>query len=293
VTVESTRIEWRTIRRTDDAVVVTSPDPSRWSSLGFPSPWPDRPWVFGVMVASANGVVAWRRSGPGDDPVVTILGGENRIERIADRRHMRFLRTVGDAAVGAQTVRDQPDLVLTPQEPGDEPAPELYRLRTERGLSHHPRNVVYSRFGRLPLEHPMFNTPGLHAIVVTTETGAVELGARGVDGKDVSVIAEPSLDPDRLRWAHQRLHAEHGVQYLACEGGETVLRALRAAGVLDEVFLTITDVVIDESAHDGVLKVVDFQAEGAELVAEGRISPRSGFVFQRWRFARRDRLPAS
>ena len=46
-----------------------APDPAWFEPIGFPPPWPDRPWIFGVMVASANGVVAWHRSGPDDDPV--------------------------------------------------------------------------------------------------------------------------------------------------------------------------------------------------------------------------------
>jgi len=37
-------------------------------------------------------------------------------------------------------------------------------------------------------------------------------------------------------------------------------------------------------AHDGVLRTFDFQAEGAELLAEGKISRDSGYTFQRWRF---------
>ena len=82
------------------------------------------PWIFAVMVASANGVVAWRRSGPDDDPVLAILGGDDtRPERVADRRHMRHLRCFGDVAIGAQTVREQPGLLQTPREPGEEPAP--------------------------------------------------------------------------------------------------------------------------------------------------------------------------
>ena len=40
-----------------------SPDAAQWEPIGFPPPWPDRPWIFAVMVASANGVVAWRRDG--------------------------------------------------------------------------------------------------------------------------------------------------------------------------------------------------------------------------------------
>jgi riboflavin biosynthesis pyrimidine reductase len=279
-----TRIEWDPARRPAVGVRIESPDPARWHALHVPPPWPTRPWIFGVMVASANGVVAWRRRGAGDDPVRAILGGDERLERLADRRLMRFLRTVGDVAVGAQTVRDQPHLVLTPQEPGDEPAPELYRARAARGLPPHPRNVVYSVFGRLPLAHPVFATPGLQPIVVTTAAGAAALADRGA--RALALVVEPVLDPAGLRRAHERLRAEHGVRHLACEGGDTVLRALHAAGLLDEVFLTVTDVVVDEAAHEGVLKGLDPAAEGARLVAEGRIAPESAFVFQRWRFAR-------
>src|SRR5262249_57425510 len=123
-------------------------------------------------------VVAWRRRGPGDDPVRAILGGDDRPERIADRRLMRYLRTIGDVGVGAQAVREQPRLVLTPQEPGDEPAPDLYAFRIARGLSYHPCNVVYSLYGRLSLDDPIFTTPGLDTIVVTTPAGARLLRSR-------------------------------------------------------------------------------------------------------------------
>jgi len=276
------RIAWS--HAGDEGAVVGSPDTTRWESLSFPRPWPDRPWIFGVMVASANGVVAWRRRGPGDDPVRAILGGDDRPERIADRRLMRYLRTIGDAGIGAQTVREQPGLVLTPQEPGDEPAPDLYAFRIARGLSYHPRNVVYSLYGRLPLEHPIFTTPGLDAVILTTPAGAALLRGHARSSASPALIVEPLLEREGLVRAHRRLFAEHGVRYLACEGGQTVLNALHEAGLLDEVFLTVTDIVIDTSAHDGVLTCFDFRAERAELVAEGKISRDSGYAFQRWRF---------
>jgi riboflavin biosynthesis pyrimidine reductase len=237
------------------------------------------------MVCSSNGVVAWKRGAAGDDPVRAVLGNDDtRAERIADRRHMRHLRCFGDVAVGAQTVREQPDLVQTPQEPGDEPVPELYRFRLDHGLPYHPRNIIYSLYGRLGLDHPVFNTPGLEAVVVTTEVGAGELAIRGAGERGIPLIVEPTLDADGLRRAHERLFADRGVRYLACEGGDTILRALHAANLLDEVFLTVTDVEIDESQHEDILRIFDFADEGAELVGEGRIAPASGFTFQRWRF---------
>jgi riboflavin biosynthesis pyrimidine reductase len=281
------RIRWSLDRERRFPFGRQSPDPARWDPIGFPPPWTDRPWTYGVMVASANGVVAWRRRDASDDPVCAILGGGERPERVADRRLVRFLRCFGDVAVGAQTVREQPALVLTPQEPRDEPVPELYRFRVRHGLPEHPRNIVYSLFGRLPLEHPIFTRPELAPIVVTTSHGATELARRAVPRCRVRLVVDELAGADGLRRAHERLFADHGVRYLACEGGETVLAALRTARLLDEVFLTLTDVSVDERVHEGVLRTVDFPAEGAELIAEGRIAPGSGWVFRRWRFSLR------
>lgn len=276
-----TRIHWSL--EADIGAPIGTPDPCRWESLSFPPPWPDRPWIFGVMVASRNGIVAWRRRDAGDDPVLAILGGETHPDRLADRRLMRYLRTIGDTGIGAQTVREQPGLVQTPQQPGDEPAPELYAFRESRGLAHHPRNVVYSLFGRLPLDSPMFHTPGLTVIVLTTSAGIAELNRRGADFGKLATIVGPLAEPAALRDAHRRLAAEYGVRYLACEGGHTVLTALHGARLLDEIFLTVTDVVIDERVHSGVLRVMDFDAAGATRVAAGRTTA-GAYHFERWRF---------
>ncbi len=279
---DPSRIQW-TRYRSAGAVETATPDPGRWAPLGFPAPPADRPWIFGVVAASANGVVAWRRRDARDDPVREILGGETRLDRVADRRLMRYLRAIGDVGVGAQTLREQPALVLTPQEPGDERAPELYAFRVARGLSHHPRNVIYSLYGRVPPEHPMLTTPGLQAIILTTPAGRAELGRRRI--LDAAVIVEPLLEPEGLQRAHARLRGEHAVRYLACEGGQTVLAALRAARLLDEMFVTTTDVMVDRAAHEGVLTTFDFAAEGATLMAEGRLEPDGVYAFRRWRFA--------
>jgi riboflavin biosynthesis pyrimidine reductase len=278
-------IHWHLDRETRHPFGARSPDPASLEPIGFPPPWPDRPWIFGVMVASANGVVAWRRAGPNDDPVLTVLGSDDaRPERIADRRHMRHLRCFGDVAIGAQTLRDQPTLVQTPQEPGEPPAPELYAFRTAHGLSHHPRAVVYTLRGGLSDDLAVFNTPGMDVIVVGPSIAEATLSVRGVRDKGARFVVEDVRDPAGLRRAHGRLASEHGVRYLACEGGETVLRALHTAGLLDEVFVTVTDAVIDESAHEGISKIMDFEREGATLIAEGATDPTSPWRFRRWRF---------
>ena len=279
------RIRWYTNRETRYPFGERSPAPEWFEPIGFPPPWTDRPWIYGVVVASANGVLAWRRAGREDDPVLAVLGDPTRPERVADARHLRHLRCFGDVGLGAQTLRDQPRLVPTPQELGDPPVPALYRFREAHGLPHHPRAIVYSLRGGLELSSPLFNTPGMDVFVVTPPDAAAMLAARSARTTTaIAIVAEPVLETAGLRRAHERLFAERGVRYLACEGGEKILRALRAAGLLDEVFVTVTDRVIDETAHEGVLKIFDFEAEGADLIAEGRISPSSGWTFRRWRF---------
>ncbi len=172
-----------------------------------------------------------------------ILGGNERAgEQLTDRRHMRLLRCFGDVAIGAQTLREQPRLVQTPQEPGEAPAPDLYRFRTAHGLTREPRHIVYSLSGDLDLELPVFNSPGVEVVVLTTPRGAERLSARGAAARNLALIADSLGDPDGLLRAHRQLFAERGVRYLDCEGGETILGALRAARLLDEVFVTETDV---------------------------------------------------
>src|SRR6476659_1272322 len=132
------------------------------------------------MVASANGVVAWRRRDAKDDPVLAILGGDRtHPARVADKLHMRYLRCFGDVSVGAETVRTQPELVLSPQQPSDEPLPELFAFREHAALPRQPRNIVYSIHGRLPMTHRIFTTPGIHPVVMTTAEGGAEVRRRG------------------------------------------------------------------------------------------------------------------
>jgi riboflavin biosynthesis pyrimidine reductase len=275
------KIRWHTNHETRYPFGDRSPDPEWFEPIGFPPPWPDRPWIYGVVVASANGVLAWRRRDVEDDPVITVLGDSWRPERIADSRHLRHLRCFGDVGLGAQTLRDQPRLVPSPQELDDPPVPALYRFREAHGLPHHPRAIIYSVQGALEFDSPIFNTPAMDVIIVGTTSVAAKLPAAATA---VDLIAERVVEPPGLRRAHERLFAERGVRYLACEGGERILRALHAAELLDEVFVTVTDQVIDEAAHEGVLKIFDFESEGADLIAEGKTSPSSGWTFRRWRF---------
>jgi len=266
-----------------------SPDPARFEPLGFPPPWPDRPWVYANFIISDNGIVAWSRADYGDDPIRAIAGGDpGRPARRADVELMRYLRASADAvAVGAQTLRDQPELTDTLGSKGNDLGQVLERFRRSHGRSRLPRQVIYTRGGVLDLNVRMFNTPGAEVIVVTTERGARQLRARGSDDKGVRLLiaGEGDLGPDELTRAHQILFTEYEIRYLDCEGGATILAALHGAGLVDEIFLTLTDVRIDTSRHEGVKRLPPLA--NARLIAEGRVLQDAAYVFRRWRLSER------
>ena len=151
-----------------------SPDPAGFEPVGFPPPWPTRPWIYANVITSRNGIVTWIRAGAHDDPVRAIAGGDfSRPGRRADVRLMRRLRAGADAvSFGAQTLRDQPDLIGAADDVGGELGEALIRFRAEqgRGPRSPPGRSTPSRAGSIS-SVPLFNTPGLTAIVVTTNAG--------------------------------------------------------------------------------------------------------------------------
>ena len=62
------------------------------------------------------------------------------------------------------------------------------------------------------------------------------------------------------------------------------LETLHAAGLLDELFVTVTDVTIDPAAHQGIKRIGPLDSGAGRLIAEGRTEVDPGYRFQRWRF---------
>jgi riboflavin biosynthesis pyrimidine reductase len=283
------RVSWHLNSETRYRHDRTSPDPDRFEPLGFPPPWPTRPWIYANVIASSNGIVTWTRAGAHDDPIRVIAGRDaTRAGRLADVQLLRYLRACGDAvSFGAQTLRDQPDLVATLDLAGG-PGDALYRWRERQRLGRYPLQVIYSESGRLDLGAPMFNTPPLRAVIVTTSAGARRLGPDAAHARITLLIGgDERIDADGLQRAHERLFSDHGVQYLDCEGGVVMLESLHRAHLLDEIFVTTTDTHVEPAEHAEIKRVFDFEAEGARLIGEGRTDADPGYVFRRWRFSLR------
>jgi riboflavin biosynthesis pyrimidine reductase len=107
--------------------------------------------------------------------------------------------------------------------------------------------VLVSRSFELPWEAGLFAAPGQRVLVYTRADGSVpDLPA------DVERVPE-----DDLRAVLADLRAR-GIERLLCEGGPTINRALLDAGLLDELFLTLSPVV---------------SGEGPPIVADGPSAP--------------------
>jgi riboflavin biosynthesis pyrimidine reductase len=115
------------------------------------------------VITSRNGIVTWTRRRAHDDPIRAIAGGDfTRLGRRADVRLTRRFRADADAvSLGAQTLRDQPELIGAVDDIGGELGEALIRFRAEQGRPRIPLQVVYSESGRLNLDVPPFNTPAL------------------------------------------------------------------------------------------------------------------------------------
>jgi riboflavin biosynthesis pyrimidine reductase len=107
--------------------------------------------------------------------------------------------------------------------------------------------VLVSRSFELPWEAGLFAAPGQRVLLYTRADGSVpDLPA------DVELVPEDDL-PAVLADLRAR-----GIERLLCEGGPTINRALLDAGLLDELFLTLSPVV---------------SGEGPPIVADGPGAP--------------------
>ena len=175
---------------------------------------------------------------PGDAPsvragfVVTADGGiahdgtSRTLQTPADQTAFHALRAVADAVVvGAGTARAEDYGPVRPR-------PDGAAWRARRGLPAQPPLVLVSRSLDLDPAARCFAGP---AVVVTCAA------ARGRDRfPDVVVAGDDEVD---LAEAVRRL-AARGLTRLLCEGGPRLLTAALGAGVVDELCLTLTPLLV-------------------------------------------------
>lgn len=210
------------------------------------------------------------------DGAVSIDGTSAGLGGAADRLAFRRLRDACDAIlVGAGTVRAE-----------DYRPPRASAARAEArrsaGLGPAPQLIVLTRDALLDPEARLFRAerdPGVPAPVVITHAGApADRVAALAEVADVVVLGSVDVDLDAvLRWCHDR-----GLTRVLCEGGPSLNGALLAAGLVDEVFLTLAPTLVGGSAGrivagagfgPAALELVALHEHEGELLLRYRIQP--------------------
>jgi riboflavin-specific deaminase-like protein len=183
--------------------------------LGEHAP-PERPYLVLNMVSSVDGKAT--------------LEGETRgLSSDVDRVLFHRLRTQGDAVmVGAHTVALERYGRIVKD-------PELRAAREREGLAPDPLAVIVSARLTVPADVPILQEPEQEVVIAT----AAEHELEGVRGR-----VEYWRTGDDLPLLLGRLRDERGVRSVLCEGGPTLNSHLLAAGLVDELWLSVSPQLI-------------------------------------------------
>jgi riboflavin biosynthesis pyrimidine reductase len=202
-----------------------------------------RPALRLNMIASADGAT-------------TVAGTSGGLGGAADRALFLLLRSLADVVlVGAGT------------------------MRAERyGPSSVPVAVV-SRSCRFDWDAPFFSAQKARPIVVTVAGASEPLRARAAEVAEVVVAGEHDVD---LARALDEL-AARGFRSVLAEGGPSLNAQLAAAGLIDELCLTLAPSLVGGDA-EGVLDGPALPAPAALRLYS--VCEQDGFLFLRWRSRR-------
>jgi len=204
--------------------------------------------VYSNFVSSIDGVVTF---GSGISAGSVISG-----KYPADRFLMALLRACADAVViGAGTLRATPGHLWTPAHVYPNLVSEFAALRKTLGLSLEPRLVLLTATGDIDMKHPAL-VKG--AIVLTTRAIAKQIARRLPPASEVIALgAGKTLD---IKHALGEL-PKMGFDVVLTEGGPTLMGELIKAGLLDEMFLTLSPVIAGRGKERRLNMV-----EGVELL---------------------------
>jgi riboflavin biosynthesis pyrimidine reductase len=219
--------------------------------LGF-----DEPCVFANFVQTIDGVVAIPELAHSN----ALIAGESE----ADRFVMGLLRASADVVlVGSGTMLASPNGTWLPDRVYPPAAAEFAELRRRRGRPASPTIAFVTAGNSFDPGHPALEN---QAIVLTTERAAPKLRARVPAASEV--VAVNDADQVDLRRALVLLR-ERGHSLILSEGGPTLFGSLLVAGLVDELFLTISPLLAGRALRPRLPLV-----EGIELLPDTTVALR-------------------
>ena len=171
------------------------------------------------MIASADGRA-------------TLAGRTEALSSDRDRELFHALRSQVDAVmVGTGTIAIERYGPLARR-------PEVRQRRTALGLPEAPVCVTASRSMELPADAPLFDDPESHVIVLTNSDRPpppcrCRLTVERLPGEDLDLVRAAAL-----------LRERHGIRAMLLEGGPTLLASMLNAGLVDELFLSTSPLLV-------------------------------------------------
>jgi riboflavin-specific deaminase-like protein len=199
------------------------------------------------------------------DGRATIGGVSGPIGSASDTEMLVRLRTRFDAVmIGAGTMRAE--------RYGRPVADQEQRERRERlGLHHDPLMVIVSGRLDLPWDAPLFTAGGGRVLVFT----ASEAEPPETETPLQVIRHEGAVDIDE---AMRHLRQERGIRALLCEGGPRLHAELQAAGLVDDLFLTIAPKLVGGDAP----RIVEGELPGIAPLELARLLEEGGELFARY-----------
>jgi riboflavin biosynthesis pyrimidine reductase len=191
--------------------------------------------VFTNFVASLDGSVALPQI-PKSNKLIS--GGSD-----ADRFLMGLLRAFADVVVvGSGTLHGSPTGTWSPARPHPSSAALFAELRRRRGQPERPELAVLTGSGSIDVRHP-----GLaeRAVILTSTAGAERLHDRVPPGAEVVPLTSGAeIDPRVVL----RALADRGHRRTLFEAGPHTFGTFAAAGLIEELFLTVSPLLTGGSA---------------------------------------------
>ena len=234
-----------------------------YTTLDFPPPPDDRPYVAINMVMSADGHTV-------------VEGSERGLGSATDQRLMRELRVHFDVVLnGAATFRASGTSARLNN-------PKLEQWRVERGMTASPIAAVLTRSGNLPPERRFFTDHSFEAIIYLSSA------APGGTRERLAALGRPVVEVpagDEVQAALQHMHTELGARRVLAEGGAVLNGALIRQNLADEYFLTLAPRITGgATAHPAVRWPGETtRSEIRELSLLHMIPAETGEVFLRYR----------